>query len=144
MVEAGIAFYKEGKCDGEFVDAVFVRNMRQMILDGSAVVFASFSEKNEFMGALAIKIGQSIFNDCKVASEIFWFVLKRFRGGTAGIKLFRTCDTWCKLNSIKMAVMFRLFAETEGADGDSIDRLFIANGFQPREKCFIKNYSVTT
>lgn len=141
MIEAGRAFYKEGKCDGEFIDEVFVRNMRQMIQEGSGVVFAAFSEANEFMGALAIKIGRSIFNDCKVASEIFWFILKRFRGGISGIKLFKTCDRWCKLNSIKMGTMFRLLEETEGASGESIDRLFISSGFNPREKCFIKNYS---
>jgi hypothetical protein len=140
MLEAGRAFYKEGKFPGVFNDEVFCRRMKAMIDGDDGIIFASFADTLEFQGALAAVKCECPFTGDSMVVEQFWFLLPRYRGGTAGARLFKTFDLWVKLNHFDKAAMIHLNDETEGADSGSIRALYESAGFKRTEINYLKDY----
>ena len=141
MLEAGNAFYKEGKFPGTFCDATFTRRMWSLIEYGPGTVIASFTPDNEFQGALAATVCDCPFTGDQMAVENFWFILPRFRGGTAGVRLFQAFDDWAREKGVKRAAMIHLVGETEGVEKARLSALYERMGFFPVEINYIKDYN---
>ncbi len=142
MLEAGNAFYLEGKLPGKFNNSVFIRRMKQLIESGNGVVFASFTVDREFRGALAVTVCECMFTGAKMCVEVFWYILPRFRGGLAGIKLLQTFDRWCKLNKVDVGAMIHLKQKNEkgGLEESQLSNVYQSMGFFPVEINYIKDY----
>ncbi len=139
MLEAGNAFYKEARLPGTFNNQIFLESTRNIIKTGG-VIFASFAGDGSFMGALAAQACNCIFTGVKTMVEVFWFVLPRYRGGPAGIRLLHTFDRWCKINGVTIGAMIHLAQETSGLAKWQLEKLYGKLGFRLVEYHFIKDY----
>lgn len=142
MLEAGNAFYLEGKLPGKFNNEVFLRRTRQLI-EGDGVIFASFTDENEFRGALAVTVCECMFTGRKMGVECFWYILPRFRGGLSGVKLLQTFDRWAKVNKVEVGAMIHLLQKNEkgGLGTGQLANLYEQMGFYPIEINYVKEYT---
>lgn len=140
MLEAGNAFYKEGKFPGAFCNATFTRRMTGLIDRDPGSIIASFTPDNEFQGALAAAVCECPFTGDEVAVEMFWFILPRFRGGIAGVRLLLAFDDWARQRGVKRAAMIHLETETNGVEKAKLSALYERMGFFPVEINYIKSY----
>lgn len=140
MLEAGKTFYKEGKFPGTFCEATFTRRMQNLIWSGNPII-ASFAQDKEFQGALAATLCECPFTGDQMAVENFWFILPKFRGGTAGVRLLQAFDDWARSNGVKRAAMIHLVGETEGVEKARLSALYERMGFFPVEINYVKDYA---
>lgn len=141
MLEAGNAFYKEGKFPGTFCNATFTRRMEGLIGHEPGAVVGSFGPDGEFQGALAATLCECPFTGDLMAVEMFWYILPRFRGGTAGVRLLQAFDDWARSKGVKRAAMIHLVGETEGVEKARLSALYERMGFFPVEINYLKDYA---
>lgn len=89
----GIAFHAEFKLPGKFVPDVFLKNWNRFYDLGMGTV-ASLWHEQELVGGLGGIVSHDLFDDRRVATEIFWFVAAAHRGGSGGLRLLKMYEDW--------------------------------------------------
>lgn len=129
--ELGLEFYKEGKLPGALKKEVFISTWTRLISTKMGVIFGLFDDK--FIGM----IGGFVFPDpndgALVATEMFWYVDKQYRG-IGGIKLLKKFEKWAVSVKAKRLIMVHL------ADlmSDKLKRFYNKQGFSSTEVHYIK------
>jgi hypothetical protein len=141
LLEGGASFYQEGQFGGVF-NAEFFRSEMERIMHGSGVVLAAFTKEGFIKGAIAATITRCIYTGDRLAAEIFWYMIPRFRGGMDGVRLILAYDKWCQKSGVKIASMVRLVRDLsddgKAAAAANLHKLYISLGFQPLEIYYIK------
>lgn len=70
----------------------------------------------------------------KIAHELIWWVEPQYRGGRAGIELFKAFEFWAKKVGCKLVQMS--LVETE--DAPKVQKIYSKFGYKPTERAFLK------
>ena len=124
-------FYEEGKVPGRLVPEVFERTWRSLIEANIGVIFLLESSRNIVGGLGAIKCPDPN-NGEMIASELFWFVEKEYRG--SGLKLLKAFEAWAQEQGIKKILMVHLSELMPG----KLKKLYERMGYKELETHYIK------
>lgn len=144
LLEGGVAFYREAGIPGTFRGEVFMENMGRMIGNGG-VVLASFSKEGFIEASLAAAVARCLFSGDRMAVEVFFYVIPRFRGGLQALRLLKAYDAWCRSAAINTGALIHLdkdLSASGGAAKGSLASVYRRLGFQPIETYYIKRYNV--
>lgn len=130
-LDGGLAFFDEGKLPGKFDPETFLTKIGSFIDGGSGVVIGYFND-NVIRGAIGgIKYADIYTNDL-VATEMWWFVLPQYRGGTAAMRLIRAFQTWAKASGCKRCSMVHL----AGLQPERLKHVYESLGYSLTETCY--------
>ncbi len=87
-------------------------------------------------GAMAGALAYPLFlnHNIKAAQELFWWVDKDRRGNGLGTDLLESLEQWAQSVGADQLVMLSMHASTP----QFIDNVYLANGYKPFEKTYIK------
>lgn len=124
-------FWQEGKLPGKFDPEVWLNTWNHFIDSGIGVVFG-LEKDNRIVGALgAIKYPDP--NDgVSMATELFWFVHPKHRGG--GVQLLDKFEQWAAKVGCKRVVMVHL----ETSMPKALGRFYRFRGYHPIETHYLK------
>lgn len=87
-------------------------------------------------GAMAGALAYPLFlnHNIKVAQELFWWVDPEQRGNGLGTDLLEGLETWAQSVGADQLVMLSMHTSSP----NFIDNVYLANGYKPFERTFIK------
>lgn len=86
------------------------------------------------IGCMCAVIIPSIFNaSIKIASEIYWYVEEKSRGGSAASRMIRAYMTWAEPRNCLITMN-----SIDGASPENIDRAYRKLGFKLKERTYVK------
>lgn len=110
--------------------AEHVRGLMAEHLGSSFVV----EDGGKIVGGLALKIYVAQISGEKIAQEVMWFVLPKYRSW--GVRLLRFAESWCKEKGVKKLVMVRMGNEM----GEKIDLLYRRMGYSLLEVHYVRDF----
>lgn len=119
-IPQGFSFHQEFKLPGRFVPEVFARNWNHFYDEGIGSVIGLWREQ-ELIGGLGGLLSHDLFDDRRVATEIFWFVSPAHRGGSGGYRLLKAYEAWAFTQG---AVEVRLLYLVGGVKDAQFERLY--------------------
>lgn len=128
-VPHGFSFHQEFNLPGKFVPEVFLRNWNHFYDEGFGTVISLWREQ-ELVGGLGGILSHDLFDDRRVATEIFWFVAPAHRRGSAGIRLLKTYERWAFTQG---AVETRMLYLVGGEQDERLAQLYQKLGYHQVE-----------
>ena len=125
----GLAFHQEFKLPGKFVPEVFLRNWHHFYDEGFGTVISLWRD-HELVGGLGGFVFCDLFDDRRVATEIFWFVAPAHRGGSGGFRLLKTYESWAFMQG---AVEARVLYLVGGMHDERLAQLYQKLGYHQVE-----------
>lgn len=132
LVPGGHAFFAEGKLPGQFNPEFFCKRWREMISDGSGVVFGLFDESGAIQGALGAVFYDDILTGDKLTTELMWFCFPEHRGH--GKMLLDTYLGYSTRRGVARLNMIHL----QGLHPEILKKLYERKGFRHVESGYMK------
>lgn len=112
----------------------------KLMLGMGAGMVLLWEEDGVIAGALGALVVADPFDGSLVCAENFWFVSKKFRGGTGAIRLFDEFEKQAEAAGCKRCLMVHLHNLTP----DKLERLYTRRGFRLIEKTYEKDLWVSS
>jgi len=88
-------------------------------------------------GAMAGAVAYPLFlnQHIKIAQELFWWVDKKKRGNGIGIQILNALELWAESIGASQLTMLAMHNSS-----DYVDNIYLAHGYTPFERTFIKAF----
>lgn len=134
LVEGGKEFFAEADIPGGFEPEYFVRRWTGLIGDGTARVLGAYGEDGKIRGALGWLLHPGLYNSILVATEGFWFTLRRYRGSSDSIRLLDRFEKDARAAGAKRFAMIHLMT----LNPEQLDAFYQRRGYKLIEKHYEK------
>lgn len=129
----GETFFKECELPGKFNVEVWHANWIKIMQANFGAIWV-LEHNNEYVGALGGILSPDVSTGDIVATEAFWFVLPKYRGGALGIRLMFHFEKW----ALAMGAKRILMSMVECSIPERLNAFFIKRGYKRAEVAFIK------
>lgn len=129
-IDLGRQFYAEAEFEktiGAFDESYNKEYLTSLIESPNAALFLHDH------GMAAVLLSKSLIAPVLIAQELFWYVEKDHRGGTAAARLFGSIQEWAKNHGAEAMYMICMHNM-----GDTAQRMYERCGYVPREHVFVK------
>lgn len=131
------AFHEELRLPGQLIPEVFLKNWTTFLTQYPATILSLWKEET-LIGGLGAMIVPDLSDGRLCATEMFIFIDKSHRGGSAFFRLLRAYKEWAIAHH---AVEVRLSHMEHGEDHAEIDaqfdRLYRKLGYRPLERSYV-------
>lgn len=125
----GFAFHQEFKLPGKFIPEVFLRNWNLFYERGDGTIIGLW-DGEQLIGGVGGFMYHDLFDDRRVATEIFWFVDPSHRQRTGGFHLLKQYEVWAFTQG---AVEVRVLYLVGGVNEDRLPLLYQKLGYHQVE-----------
>jgi hypothetical protein len=134
VIEAcGQNFFSEADLPGGFKIANFLSSWEVILKSGIGVIFKA-ERDGKVIGLLGSLLSYDLNTGEVIATEAFWFILKQYRSGFAGIRLFEAFEEW---GMSVGAVRFNM-GRIIGLHDEKMGNFFESKGYRPVETHYWK------